>query len=339
MSFTVGQLAKLTGLTVRALHHYDAIGLLTPSRRSESGYRLYTQPDIVKLFRIQALQRFGLSLTEIETALAREGATLPEMIAQQLAELDDQIQQAAALRIRLNHLREVLARGDEPDTREWLAAVELITHYDKYCSSEELNRLIEHNNDDRPEWHALIAEVHGAIESKLAPQSDEAQALLNQWSNLMLRKVGGDINLGVKLKLAYLKDSNLQSRLEMQGFDSKVMEYLVQVMVHGHLALWSKHLTTDEVQRLRPQGAWQQKLIHVIGALRHEMGVGAAFDSDAVQTAISDWNSLIDIFVADDSVLRGKVLTALQSDADIQRVWIITPDLQEFMGNARASQL
>jgi DNA-binding transcriptional MerR regulator len=37
MSFTVGQLAKLTGLTVRALHHYHAIGLLEPSQRSESG--------------------------------------------------------------------------------------------------------------------------------------------------------------------------------------------------------------------------------------------------------------------------------------------------------------
>lgn len=87
MSFTVGQLAKLTGLTVRALHHYHAIGLLEPSHRSESGYRLYTQADIVRLYRIQALQRLNLSLTEVAAVLEKEGAPLPEMIAQQLDEL------------------------------------------------------------------------------------------------------------------------------------------------------------------------------------------------------------------------------------------------------------
>ena len=59
MAFTVGQLAKLTGLIVRALHHYDAIGLLMPSHRSNAGYRQNTQDDVAKLFRIQALQRSG----------------------------------------------------------------------------------------------------------------------------------------------------------------------------------------------------------------------------------------------------------------------------------------
>jgi len=78
MSFTVGQLAKLTGLTVRALHHYHAIGLLEPSQRSDGGYRLYSQADIVRLFRIQALQRLNLSLDEIAAVLAKDGAPLPE---------------------------------------------------------------------------------------------------------------------------------------------------------------------------------------------------------------------------------------------------------------------
>jgi hypothetical protein len=72
MSFTVGQLAKLTGLTVRALHHYHAIGLLEPSQRSDSGYRLYTQADIVRLYRIQALQR-AQSLAQRSRSGARRG--------------------------------------------------------------------------------------------------------------------------------------------------------------------------------------------------------------------------------------------------------------------------
>jgi hypothetical protein len=45
----VGELAKRTGLTIRALHYYDNIGLLRPSGRSDSGYRLYNQSDVARL--------------------------------------------------------------------------------------------------------------------------------------------------------------------------------------------------------------------------------------------------------------------------------------------------
>ena len=65
MMLKVGELARRTGLTVRTLHHYDSIGLLSPSARSDSGYRLYQRDDIARLHQIQALRRFGMSLADI----------------------------------------------------------------------------------------------------------------------------------------------------------------------------------------------------------------------------------------------------------------------------------
>lgn len=65
MSLKVGELAKRCGLTVRTLHHYDQIGLLRPSARSGSGYRLYGRSDIARLHQIQVLRKLGLSLAEI----------------------------------------------------------------------------------------------------------------------------------------------------------------------------------------------------------------------------------------------------------------------------------
>ena len=56
MLLKVGELAKRSGLTVRALHHYDSIGLLHPSGRSESGYRLYSRDDVARLHGIQTLR-------------------------------------------------------------------------------------------------------------------------------------------------------------------------------------------------------------------------------------------------------------------------------------------
>ncbi len=61
----VGELAKRTGLTVRTLHHYDEIGLLSPSRRTSSRHRLYEAPEIARLQQIRSLQQLGFSLDEI----------------------------------------------------------------------------------------------------------------------------------------------------------------------------------------------------------------------------------------------------------------------------------
>lgn len=88
MQLTVGELAKRTGLTVRTLHHYHAIGLLTPSARAENGYRLYGRDEIARLHQIQALSRFGLALAEIGAYLDQPGARLADVISRQLAMLD-----------------------------------------------------------------------------------------------------------------------------------------------------------------------------------------------------------------------------------------------------------
>jgi DNA-binding transcriptional MerR regulator len=60
----VGELARATGLTVRALHHYDELGLLVPSERTQAGHRLYGEDDVRRLYRVVALRHLGLPLSE-----------------------------------------------------------------------------------------------------------------------------------------------------------------------------------------------------------------------------------------------------------------------------------
>ena len=69
MAFTVGDLAKLTGVTVRALHHYDEIGLVRPSERTAAGYRLYTDADVHRLQQVLLFRELGLPLEEIASAI------------------------------------------------------------------------------------------------------------------------------------------------------------------------------------------------------------------------------------------------------------------------------
>lgn len=62
---TVNEVSKRTGISIRALHHYDAIGLLKPSQVTESGYRLYDDAAVEKLYMILVFRELGLSLKEI----------------------------------------------------------------------------------------------------------------------------------------------------------------------------------------------------------------------------------------------------------------------------------
>ena len=69
MAFTVGELSRLTGLTVRALHHYDEIGLVRPSQRTAAGYRLYDEADALRLQQVMVLRELGVPLDQIGAAI------------------------------------------------------------------------------------------------------------------------------------------------------------------------------------------------------------------------------------------------------------------------------
>jgi len=69
MALTVGELSRLAGITVRALHHYDEIGLVRPSQRTAAGYRLYDDRDVLRLQQVLVFRELGIPLDEIGAAI------------------------------------------------------------------------------------------------------------------------------------------------------------------------------------------------------------------------------------------------------------------------------
>ncbi|MDA8061251.1 MAG: MerR family transcriptional regulator, partial [Actinomycetota bacterium] len=97
----VGQLAAETGLTVRALHHYDHLGLVSPSARSAAGYRLYVEADVERLYQVLALRQLGLPLDAIGEVL--DGASSIEgLLESHRAYLDRQMVAIRTLRAQLS---------------------------------------------------------------------------------------------------------------------------------------------------------------------------------------------------------------------------------------------
>ena len=108
------EFARRAGITIRALHHYDRLGLLKPSGRTRAGYRLYTDRDLIRLEQIVALKFIGFPLNHIRDLLNRKDADLGSTLRQQrqiIAKKRSQLDQLAegfqkALRRRRRKLPE-----------------------------------------------------------------------------------------------------------------------------------------------------------------------------------------------------------------------------------------
>ena len=95
--YLVGDVARLSHVSVRALHHYDAIGLLTPSARSPAGYRLYSGADLRRLQQILFYRELGFALEEIAEILADPAAGTDDHLRRQHRLLRERRARDAAL--------------------------------------------------------------------------------------------------------------------------------------------------------------------------------------------------------------------------------------------------
>lgn len=120
----VGELARVTRVTVRALHHYDRLGLLVPSARTAGGHRCYTGDDVRRLHVILALRGFGLSLSQIRDTLGEAAGDPQGLVRRQLAETEERIRRGMSLRGRLLGVLGALESMHEPSTSEFLRLIE-----------------------------------------------------------------------------------------------------------------------------------------------------------------------------------------------------------------------
>lgn len=147
-TWRIGELARVTGLTVRTLHHYDQLGLLSPLSRTEGGHRCYTSGDVRRLHRIVALRSLGISLEEIGTLL--DGEPDPTaLLRRQLDVVDERIRTACDLRARLLDVLNNLGRNAEPSAQQLLYLVERTVAMNEPMTPERFTVLKEKLKEER----------------------------------------------------------------------------------------------------------------------------------------------------------------------------------------------
>lgn len=243
----VGELAARTGLTVRALHHYDAIGLLSPSARTGSahgsGHRLYTAADVARLHQIICLKQLGFGLEQVKEYMTRADYDPRAVVRLHLANVRRQAAELAELGDRLEALATTLDAADAVSPDTFLETIEVMTMIEKYYTPEQLKQLEDRRAAGGPEmeeaiqkgpqmWADLYADVRAAMDAGVDPADAKAKPLAERWLALVSGFTGGDPGLFAALRKMYQNEDNVR------GTDVKAMkplnDYLEQVrQAHG----------------------------------------------------------------------------------------------------------
>jgi MerR family copper efflux transcriptional regulator len=109
----IGELADRTGLSLRTIRHYDEVGLLKPSGRTEGGFRLYTAVDLERLILIRRMKPLGFSLEEMMTLLTTIDTLAADDAADRTAVRADLASFVTQAEERRQNLAEQLAMADE----------------------------------------------------------------------------------------------------------------------------------------------------------------------------------------------------------------------------------
>lgn len=230
-AYRVQEFADRSGVTVRALHHYDRLGLMKP-KRTAGGYRVYTDSDLERLEHIVALKFLGLSLAQIADLLFGAPVDLPRALAiqqQVLIEKRSKIEKALAV---IAEVRGAVAAGLSPHTTQWKQIIEVFQMDEnndwtsKYYSDDAKAKIDARRPLWSPElqervsrqWSELMSEVEA--DKADDPAGERAQALAARWMGLVNEFTGGDPAITDGLRKLYADKQNWpeQAQTQMQPF-------------------------------------------------------------------------------------------------------------------------
>jgi MerR family transcriptional regulator, thiopeptide resistance regulator len=234
----VGELAQRTGLSVRALHYYDEIGLLSPPRHTESAYRLYGEAEIARLQQIASLRQLGFALEEIREILTRPDTSVQQVIELHLARLNEQIALMEQLRARLEALTRGLEANGSLTVEALLATMEVMNRMEKYYTPEQLEMLKlrhqelgdEHIKEVEAEWPELIAKVRAEYEQGTDPADPRVEALADRWMELIHEFTGNDPGIAGAVGRIWQEESNVH------GIETGPMRELIAYIHQAHAA-------------------------------------------------------------------------------------------------------
>ena len=193
--WTIGELAKASGVTIRTLYYYDEIGLVQASERTSSGHRRYTDDDVRRLYQVRALTQLGLSLDEVATVLRRGAEDLTafrDLLHAQLADLEVRARQLAEAKQRILGLVQQLDGEEMPEPERFLATLEMTAQLYGHLSGQQWDALAERRaelGEDtvdtlRSEFATVVKELRRHLAEDTPAEDPAVRELAVRWQRI-----------------------------------------------------------------------------------------------------------------------------------------------------------
>ncbi|OPA72990.1 hypothetical protein BVG16_31005 [Paenibacillus selenitireducens] len=203
--FLIGELAAATGVTVRTLQHYDNIGLLPTSGRTDGGRRYYTKEDMLCLEQIMFYKSLGFSLQEIRDKVVKRPklSQIDQILHEQEVVLYRKIEDAHASIASIEAFRTAIAAGNDPSWQLITGFIRTLRNsnlldWGQYTFSDRLKEMLgEHFAkkeafDFYHTWRVIALKAVALAKSGMAPEDPVAQELAEAWWKIVLEVTEGD---------------------------------------------------------------------------------------------------------------------------------------------------
>lgn len=231
--YMINEISKLTGVSIRMLHHYDKIGLLVPSKRTDANYRMYSDEDVAKLYQILLFKELEFSLQEIKTILQDENFDREKALKEQrnliikkknrlekiIESIDDTINNFGGNVMNKNNFKafdyEDIKKHEEKYKEE---TERKYGKTDAYKESKEKTSKYSKND-----WENIMGEAESIyVElSKLMdkePSDEQVQLLVEKWRNHITENFYNcTIEIFRGLALMYVADERFTKNIDKYG--------------------------------------------------------------------------------------------------------------------------
>lgn len=237
-TWKVGELAKQTGLTVRTLHHYDKIGLLTPSKYTDGGHRLYAEVDIARLQQIISLKHLGFAMEEIKKIIESPTFDPAEVIKTQMESVKEHIRLQKRLCHRLEKIYALVQARQPINTEQLINLIEETNmSLDKYFTKEQMEKIKEYIGEPETrkeyfnEFSEIIAKVRLEME-KNTPPNDVNIIRFVELRNILT--CDGDVEIRQAFSRYYHENPEMLMKFGIK-IDKELVDYLRKVKtIHGY---------------------------------------------------------------------------------------------------------
>ncbi|WP_137789293.1 MerR family transcriptional regulator [Bacillus sp. E(2018)] len=232
----IHKVSEMTGVTVRTLRHYDHIGLLQSSSKTEGGHRLYNHTDLKRLQQIQFMKKIGFRLNEIKNMLNSREWDWSDSLMNQLSYVKQEQENLRKIESTLRELIHGMAIEDESSEIAIQKVMQLANH-DKELQEKYRNSLFEKreiklwkkvpnmtsDHPDTLEWIALIGQLKRFINED--PGCSNVQKIIRRMDEKRAETFGGETEFIDKLWDVRMSEKQSE-QLGLYPIDQDVLQFL-----------------------------------------------------------------------------------------------------------------